>query len=180
MNVRCATQKAAMDISSTSIRPPLTNAGKFSERTDATVADQCGRELGVSSWIGVTQDRIDRFADCTGDLQWIHVDAERAANGPFGGTIAHGYLSLALVAATLNEVIVEQLGAPAILNYGIDRLRFVSPVKVGSRVRNRISLTRVEPKSGGTLYTLDCTLEIEGEQKPALAVAVLIMALKPA
>jgi acyl dehydratase len=142
------------------------------------VLDQVGQELGVSSWISVDQKRVDQFAACTGDHQWIHVDAERAAKGPFGAPIAHGYLTLALVAATLNEVVADRLQASAILNYGIDRLRFISPVKVGSRVRNRIRLAAAEPKGGrGTLYLMDCTLEIDGEEKPALVVGVLAMAV---
>jgi acyl dehydratase len=133
-----------------------------------------GSELGVSRWIEMTQERIDRFAACTEDHQWIHVDRERAAQGPFGTTIAHGYLTLSLVSATLGEVIDGRLGAAMVLNYGIDRLRFITPVKSGSRVRNRVSLQAVEPKgSGRTLYAFACTMEIEGEESPALVATVL-------
>ncbi len=142
-----------------------------------TVLDQVGQELGVSSWITVDQHRIDQFAECTGDHQWIHVDPERAAKGPFGTTIAHGYLSLALVSATLGEVIAGRFEAAAMLNYGSDRLRFITPVKSGSRVRNRVKLAAAEPKDKGrTLFTFDCTLEIDGEDKPALVVSALAMA----
>jgi acyl dehydratase len=146
------------------------------------VLEQVGEELGVSSWIPVEQRRIDEFAALTGDYQWIHVDAERAAKGPFGATIAHGYLhgylTLALVASTLNEVVSNQLKAQAVLNYGIDRLRFISPVRAGSRVRNRVELACAEPKgSGRTLFTMGCTLEIDGQEKPALAVSVLALAV---
>jgi acyl dehydratase len=142
------------------------------------VLEQVGEELGVSSWIPVEQRRIDAFAALTGDYQWIHVDAERAAKGPFGTTIAHGYLMLALVASTLNEVVSNQLRAQAVLNYGIDRLRFINPVKAGSRVRNRVKLAGAESKGGGrTLITMACTLEIDGEDRPALAVSVLALAV---
>lgn len=131
----------------------------------------------MSTWIAVEQSRIDQFAALTGDHQWIHVDPERAAKGPFGATIAHGYLTLALIAATLNEVVTERLAAATMLNYGIDRLRFTNPVKAGSRVRNRVRLMRAEPKGDGrTLYTL----EIDGEEKPALAVSVLALAVESA
>jgi acyl dehydratase len=141
------------------------------------VLEQVGRELGVSGWVTVDQQRIDQFAECTGDKQWIHVDPERAAKGPFGTTIAHGYLVLSLVAATVGEVVGDQLHADAMLNYGIDRARFINPVKSGARVRNRVKLAAAEPKGGGrTLYTMECTLEIEGEEKPALIVSALAMA----
>jgi acyl dehydratase len=136
-----------------------------------------GSELGVSRWIEMTQERIDQFAECTEDHQWIHVDRERAAKGPFGTTIAHGYLTLALVAATLDEVVGGRLGSGMVLNYGIDRLRFITPVKSGARVRNRVSLAAVEAKGPGkTLYTMACTMEIEGEPAPALVATVLGMA----
>jgi acyl dehydratase len=129
------------------------------------VLEQVGEELGVSSWIPVGQRRIDAFAALTGDYQWIHVDAERAAKGPFGTTIAHGYLTLALVASTLNEVVSNQLKAQAVLNYGIDRLRFINPVKAGSRVRNRVRLAGAVPKGGGrTLITMACTLKAATSQ----------------
>jgi len=136
-----------------------------------------GNELGVSHWIDMTQERIDRFAACTEDHQWIHVDLERSARGPFGTTIAHGYLTLSLVSATLGEVIDGRLGSGMVLNYGIDRLRFITPVKSGSRVRNRVALQSAEPKGPGrTLYAFACTMEIEGEESPALVATVLGLA----
>ena len=136
-----------------------------------------GRELGVSRWIEMSQERIDSFAECTEDRQWIHVDRERAARGPFGTTIAHGYLTLSLVAGTLAEVVGDRLGSAMVLNYGIDRLRFITPVRSGARVRNRVVLQSVEPKGAGkVLYSMACTMEIEGDDAPALVATVLGLA----
>jgi len=143
----------------------------------ATAAQFVGRELGTSAWVAVDQDRIDRFAACTGDRQWIHVDVDRARReSPFGGTIAHGYLSLALVAAMVLEIGVVPPDAATGLNYGLDKVRFITPVKSGARVRVRTVLRAAEPQSGGRLLLkLQCTLEIEGEAKPALVAEVLCM-----
>src|SRR5437879_3402654 len=129
-----------------------------------------GRELGTSDWVAVTQERIDQFAACTGDRQWIHVDVERARReSPFGGPIAHGYLTLSLVAAMVMELGVIPPDAATGLNYGLDKVRFIAPVKAGARVRTRARLLAAEPQGGGrVLLKLDCTLEIEGEAKPAL------------
>jgi acyl dehydratase len=136
-----------------------------------------GSELGVSRWIEMSQERIDSFAECTEDRQWIHVDRERAARGPFGTTIAHGYLTLSLVAGTLAEVVGDRLGSAMALNYGIDRLRFITPVRSGARVRNRVVLQSVEPKGAGkVLYSMACTMEIEGDDAPALVATVLGLA----
>ena len=145
--------------------------------TMATVQDFVGRELGVTDWITVGQDRIDQFAACTGDRQWIHVDVARARReSPFGGTIAHGYLILSLVAAMVMELGVVPPDAATALNYGLDKVRFIAPVKAGARVRMRASLASVEPQSGGRmLLKLQSTLEIEGEAKPALVAEVLCM-----
>ena len=145
--------------------------------TMTTVQDFVGRELGVSDWITIGQDRIDQFADCTGDRQWIHVDVERAkSESPFGGPIAHGYLSLSLVAAMVMELGVVPPDAASALNYGLDKVRFVAPVKAGARVRLRAGLASAEPQSGGRmLLKLQSTLEIEGEAKPALVAEVLCM-----
>ena len=136
-----------------------------------------GQELGISAWVGVDQDRIDRFADCTGDRQWIHVDVERATReSPFGGPIAHGYLSLSLVAAMVMELGVIPPDAATGLNYGLDKVRFIAPVKAGARVRCRARLASVEPQNGGRmLLKLQCTLEIENEAKPALVSDLLCM-----
>jgi acyl dehydratase len=143
----------------------------------ATAAQFVGRELGVSGWVVVDQDRIDAFAACTGDRQWIHVDAERARReSPFGGTIAHGYLTLSLIATMVMELGVIPPDAATGLNYGLDKLRFITPVKAGARVRTRASLLAAEPQSGGrTLLKLQCTLEIEGAAKPAVVAEMLCM-----
>ena len=116
----------------------------------AELADMTGQEIGVSSWIEVGQRRIDEFAHCTEDRQWIHVDVERAAReSPAGGTIAHGYLTLALLAPTGMEILVPRVRAKQILNYGLDKVRFLAPVLAGKRVRNRIKLAAAEDKGGG-------------------------------
>ena len=143
----------------------------------ATAPQFVGRELEASSWVTVDQDRIGQFADCTGDRQWIHVDAERARReSPFGAPIAHGYLTLSLVAAMVMELGVIPPDAATGLNYGLDKVRFVAPVKAGARVRTRAKLLAAEPQSGGKmLLKLDCTLEIEGEAKPALVAELLCL-----
>ena len=140
------------------------------EYSMTTLAEFTGREIGTSGWHVVDQRRIDEFADCTGDRQWIHVDVERARReSPYGGTIAHGYLTLSLAASLSIEAGVIPPDAAAALNYGLDKVRFVAPVKAGSRVRNRVVLLAAEPKGPGrVLLTLQNTIEIEGEAKPAL------------
>jgi len=137
-----------------------------------------GRELGASAWMTLDQQRIDEFAHCTGDRQWIHVDVERARReSPLGTTIAHGYLTLAMVAQSTFEVLVEPAGIAQALNYGLDRVRFLAPVKSGARVRNRIKLLAAEAKGEGRfLLTTENTIEIENEAKPALIAQVLVMA----
>jgi acyl dehydratase len=145
--------------------------------TMSTVQHFVGRELGITDWVTVGQDRIDQFAACTGDRQWIHVDVERARReSPFGAPIAHGYLSLSLVAAMVMELGVIPPDAASALNYGLDKVRFVAPVKAGARVRLRASLASAEAQSGGRmLLKLQSTLEIENESKPALVAEVLCM-----
>ena len=124
----------------------------------------------------ITQERVNLFADATGDHQWIHVDPERAKDGPFGGTIAHGYLTLALLAPTGMEILVPRVRAKQILNYGLDKVRFLAPVLAGKRVRNRIKLAAAEDKGGGRwLLSLENTVEIEGSDKPALVATTLAM-----
>ena len=139
----------------------------------ATVPQFVGRALGISEWVTVGQDRIDQFATCTGDRQWIHVDVDRAKReSPFGGPIAHGYLTLALVAALVTELGVIPPDAVTGLNYGLDKVRFVAPVKSGARA----NLVSAEPQSDRrVLLKLQCALEIEGEDKPALVAEVLCM-----
>jgi acyl dehydratase len=136
-----------------------------------------GRELGVSDWLTIDQSRIDQFAECTGDHQWIHVDVERAQReSPFGGPVAHGYLTLSLLAPTALEVFIRPAGITQAFNYGLDRVRFISPVRVGARVRNRIKLLSAEEKGGSrVLLSTDNTIEIEGEEKPALTAVALAM-----
>jgi acyl dehydratase len=143
----------------------------------STAQSFVGQELGTSGWIIVDQTRIDQFATCTGDRQWIHVDAERATReSPFGGPIAHGYLSLSLVAAMLIEIGIIPPDAATGLNYGLDKVRFLAPVKAGARVRARANLISAQPQDGGRLLLkLDCKLEIEGEAKPALVAEMLCM-----
>jgi acyl dehydratase len=142
-----------------------------------TAAQFVGHEFGVSDWVAVDQDRINQFAACTGDQQWIHVDVERTQReSPFGGPIAHSYLTLSLVAATVMELGVIPEDAATGLNYGLDKVRFIAPVKAGARVRTRVSLITAEPQNGGrVLLKLQCTLEIESEPKPALVAEVLCM-----
>ncbi|MEV5973375.1 MaoC family dehydratase [Streptomyces sp. NPDC051921] len=125
-----------------------------------------GSELGTSEWIEVTQERIDGFADATGDHQWIHVDVARAEEGPFGAPIAHGYLTLSLFIPLFTELLDVQ-GVTTKVNYGLDKVRFPTPVKVGSRLRLGARLASVEDVPGGVQIAVDGTIEIEGAPKPA-------------
>jgi acyl dehydratase len=125
-----------------------------------------GADLGTSEWIEVTQERIDTFADATGDHQWIHVDPERAKAGPFGAPIAHGYLTLSLFIPLFTELLDVQ-GVTTKVNYGLNKVRFPSPVKVGSRIRLLGRLAEVAEVAGGVQITVDGTIEIEGGAKPA-------------
>jgi acyl dehydratase len=125
-----------------------------------------GSDLGTSEWIEVTQERINTFADATGDHQWIHVDPERAAAGPFGAPIAHGYLTLSLFIPLFTELLDVQ-GVTTKVNYGLNKVRFPAPVKVGSRIRLVGKLTEVEDVPGGVQITVDGAIEIEGGAKPA-------------
>lgn len=131
-----------------------------------------GQRLGVSHWDTVTQERINLFADATGDRQWIHVDPERAAAGPFGMTIAHGYLTLSLATVLLWDVL-EVSGVSQVINYGIDKARFPAPVPVGSRVRLAVDLVAVEEVTGGVQTTFGLTFEVEGLAKPACVAQIL-------
>jgi acyl dehydratase len=131
-------------------------------------------DLGASSWIEITQAMIDRFAEATGDHQWIHVDPARAADSPFGRTIAHGYLTLSLVPVVLGEVL-QISDATMGVNYGLDRMRLTAPVKVGGRVRGHVVLRATEPKGEGLLLRLDVTVELEDEDRPAMVAEVLVI-----
>ena len=128
-----------------------------------------GQRLGASDWVTIEQDRINLFADATGDHQWIHVDPEKAKTGSFGTTIAHGYLTLSLVNMFLPQIVDVQ-GISMGVNYGADKLRFPSPVKVNSRVRGVGELVAVEQVKGGVQATIRVTVEIEGSDKPACVV----------
>jgi acyl dehydratase len=141
-----------------------------SDYSISTISQYVGQELGVSEWITIDQQRINHFADFTGDHQWIHVDVERAKRESlFGTTIAHGYLTLSLAAALSMELGVIPAGVSEALNYGLDKVRFLAPVKSGSRVRDRVVLLAVEPQGKGRiLLKIRNTMEIEGESKPAL------------
>lgn len=145
----------------------------------AALTAHAGQELGISSWIVVEQPRINEFAHCTGDAQWIHVDVERATReSPFKAPIAHGYLTLSLLAPTGAEILLPRVAAKQFVNYGLDKVRFMAPVRVGKRIRNRIKLVSVEDKGAGRwLITTENTIEIEGEDKPALIATALAMAM---
>jgi len=131
-----------------------------------------GAHLGYSDYLVIDQERIDRFADATGDHQWIHVDSVRAAEGPFGTTIAHGYLTLSLVPMLLSQVLHVE-GVAHGVNYGCNRVRFPSPVPVGAEVRAGASLESVEAVPGGVQVVLDVTVEVRGAAKPACAAQVV-------
>lgn len=144
-----------------------------------TVQQFVGRELGVSAWITIDQARINEFAECTNDHQWIHVDVERSnRESPFGTTIAHGYLTLSLLAPLQFEVGVIPDDARQAVNYGLERVRFMAPVKVGARIRMRVVLLSTEDKGKGrVLLKTKNTFEIEGEEKPALIAESLAMVM---
>jgi acyl dehydratase len=140
----------------------------------ARLKERVGEELGVSDWVEVTQDRIDQFASATEDRQWIHIDAARAASeSPFKTTIAHGFLTLSLVSVLLRKAIAIE-GLRMAINYGVNRVRFVSAVPAGSRVRGRFVLASVEDAGGGVQATWAVTVEREDEQKPACVVEWLV------
>ena len=140
------------------------------------VAAATGEELGTSEWLTIDQDRVNKFAEATGDHQWIHVDVERAASGPFGGTIAHGYLTLSLV--PLLGTSVFALATPgAKLNYGVNKVRFPNPVRVGSRIRSTVSVADVVDLAAGKQLTLKHVIEIEGEVKPACVAESVVLLL---
>ena len=141
-----------------------------------TIAQFVGKELGVSPWEEMPQSRIDAFADCTGDHQWLHVDPERAKReSPFGGTVAHGFLTLSTLAPAAVQLL-EPLAVRQVVNCGLDNVRFISPVRAGARIRSRLQLDLVAPKGQGrTVLTMKCTVEIEGEAKPALTADLIFM-----
>ena len=133
----------------------------------ADLAGLAGIDLGVTDWLEITQERVNVFADATDDHQWIHVDPARAAEGPFGGPIAHGFLTLSLAVKFWTELL-EVDGVTTKVNYGLDKVRFVSPVKVGARVRMTAVIVEVVEVAGGYQLTVDQTIEIDGGPKPAV------------
>lgn len=139
---------------------------------DELVAAQ-GSELGPTDWMEITQERVNVFADATDDHQWIHIDADKAADGPFGGTIAHGLLTLALV-PHFSHQLYSVKGISLAVNYGYDKVRFITPVKVGARIRARAVLSAVKQLPGAAQATMTVTVEIEGVDKPAAVVEQII------
>ncbi|AVU75057.1 MaoC family dehydratase [Pseudomonas rhizophila] len=134
----------------------------------AALKDYVGKELGRSEWLTIDQDRINLFAEATGDFQFIHVDPVKAAQTPFGSTIAHGFLSLSLMPKLMEDILILPEGVKMVVNYGLDSVRFIQPVKVDSKVRLKVDLVDVtEKKPGQWLLKAIATLEIEGSDKPA-------------
>jgi acyl dehydratase len=146
--------------------------------TAAQKQASAGSTVGVSDWITVDQQRIDGFADITEDHQFLHVDVEAARRGPFGGTIAHGFLSLSLFSRMAETGLPPIEGCSAVLNYGFDRVRFLAPVAAGSRVRARFILVKATPRAAGqVLFQYQVDVEIEGGERPALMADWLVLAL---
>lgn len=142
--------------------------------TRAEVSAAAGKELGVSRWLDITQDRIDEFARATGDHQWIHVDPEKSADGPFGSTIAHGYLTLSLL-PFLGAQIFAFAGERAKVNYGINKVRFPAPVPVGAKIRARVELSEVHEINSGQRVHLHWTIETKGSEKPACVAETVVL-----
>ena len=137
------------------------------------VKNLVGKSLGHSAWREITQEQVNTFADATDDHQWIHVDPERAAEGPFGAPIAHGFLTLSLLIPMWSELF-DVTGVRTKVNYGLDKVRFTSPVKVGSRIRMTVTITDVQEVKGNGLHLVaDATIEIEGEERPAVVATFL-------
>lgn len=145
--------------------------------TISSIHDLVGQEIGVTNWITIDQKRINAFAECTGDHQWIHVDAERCATeSPSGKTIAHGYLTLSLLPLLMSEIRITPEGVKQVFNYGANKIRFLNPVTVDSNIRLRVTLAGIEEKGNGRyLLQSNCTMEIEGEEKPAMIAETLSM-----
>ncbi len=135
-----------------------------------------GTELGTTDWFTMDQERINQFADCTNDHQWIHVDIEAAAKGPFGAPIAHGYLTVSLISHFAEGHMPLPEGAVMAVNYGMNKLRLLNPVTVGSQIRDRIELLSIEDKGNGRILACAAhTIEIKGQEKPALYAEALVM-----
>ena len=140
-----------------------------------TLGPLVGVELGPTSWIDVTQARIDAFAEATGDAQWIHVDPERAASGTFGTTIAHGFLTLSLCVPMLYEVLPSSGGV--VVNYGVNRVRFPAPVPSGGRIRGRFRVVSVDAAGAGDRASIEAQVECEGVEKPVCAAELVLLTL---
>jgi acyl dehydratase len=133
-----------------------------------------GQRLGTTEWIQVTQRQVDQFAEATGDRQWIHTDPQRAAKGPFRGTIAHGYLTLSLAPVVISEVL-EIRELTAALNYGLNKVRFPSPVRVGAQIRAVVTVMSAQQKTSGVESVFTLTYEIDGEDRPACVADVIVL-----
>ena len=140
----------------------------------ADLLDMVGQNLGTTEWMKVTQQQVDLFADATGDRQWIHTDAERAAKGPFKGTIAHGYLTLSLTPTVIAQVL-EIRELTAALNYGLNKVRFPAPVRVGAQVRAAVTVASAQQKTSGVESVFKLTYEIDGEARPACVADVIVL-----
>ena len=138
-----------------------------------TLQQLVGQEMGLSGWLAIDQQRIDRFADCTDDHQWIHVEPDRAAEGPFGGTIAHGLLTLSLLPRFMHQL-YEVDNVTMAVNYGFNKVRFISPVAVGKRIRATATITDVTSLEGAVQATLTTAVEIEGAGKPAAVIESIV------
>jgi acyl dehydratase len=145
--------------------------------TMAEVPGLVGQELGTSDWHEVTQEHVNQFAEATGDHQWIHVDVARAAKGPYGGTIAHGYLTLSLI-ARFGEELFSVKGVTAKLNYGVNKVRFPSPVPVGRRVRASASIAGAQETPAGVQVSLQWVIELEDSTKPACVAETVVLLVR--
>jgi len=142
--------------------------------TPADLLERVGQDLGTTDWMKITQQQVDLFADASGDHQWIHTDPARAVNGPFKGTIAHGYLTLSLAPVVSGQVLqIRELTAA--LNYGLNRVRFPAPVRVGSQIRATVTVTHAQQKTSGVEAVFTPTYEIDGEQRPACVAYVIVL-----
>jgi acyl dehydratase len=141
------------------------------------VVDAVGTQLGRTEWLEVTQEQVDQFAAATGDHQWIHVDVERAAAGPYGGTIAHGYLTLSLI-ARFGEELFSIEGISAKLNYGVNKVRFPAPVGVGARIRANASIAGVQETPAGVQVSLQWVIDIEDTPKPACVAETVVLLIR--
>ena len=144
--------------------------------TTEEIESAVGEEIGTTEWVEITQERVDQFADATDDHQWIHVDRERAAKGPFGGTIAHGYLTLSLI-PWFGSQLFALANPGAKLNYGVNKVRFPNPVKVGAKIRATATVNAVTAMSAGHQLTMGFTIEIQGDDKPACVAETVVLLL---